>query len=150
MFFDLSVLTSNLSVLWIPDCVDVSNEANDDQKIYFSFAKTNFKECYYNHKRDVKHIKYQYNTELTKYIWNLKNNNIKYNVQWKVVDKVYGSANSVMCKLCLTEKLWIINHIYDNNISNKKSHLINKCRPLNKFLLKHVKKKQWTLVVFLF
>ena len=40
--------------------------------------------------------------------------------------KVYENANSTMCKLCLTEKLWIINHINDNNILNKKSELINK------------------------
>ena len=121
---------------------DVTNEANNDQKFYFGLAETTFKERYNNHKRDVKHIKYQYNTELTKYIWNLKNNSIQYNIHWKVVDKVYGNANLTMCKLCLTEKLWIINHINDNNMLNKKSELINKCRHLRKFLLKHVKKKQ--------
>ena len=66
----------------------------------------------------------------------------KYNIQWKVVDKVYGNVNSAMCKLCLMEKLWIINHINDNNKMNKKSELINKCGHLNKSLLKHVKKKQ--------
>ena len=84
-------------------------------------------ECYNNHKRDVKCIK-SGNTELKKYIWNLKNNNIKYNIQWKVVDKVYGNANPGTCKLCLTEKLWIINCINDNNILNKTLELINKCR----------------------
>ena len=41
-----------------------------------------------------------------------------------------------MCKLCLTEKLWIINHINDHNMLNKKSELINKCRHFKKFLLK--------------
>ena len=65
-----------------------------------------------------------------------------YNIQWKVVDKVYGDAHSTMCKLCLEEKLWIINHINDNNTLNKKSELIKKCRYLKKFLLKHAKKKQ--------
>ena len=59
---------------------DVSNEANNDQKFYFGLAETIFKERYNKHKRDIRHIKYLYNTELTKYIWNLKNNNIKYNI----------------------------------------------------------------------
>ena len=117
---------------------------------YFGLAEITFKGRYNNHKRDVKFIKYQYNTELTKYIWNLKSYSIKYNIQWKVVDRVYGNANSKMCKLCLTEKLWIINHINDNNILNKNSELINKCRHLNKFLLKRVTKKQWTLVLCVF
>ena len=46
---------------------DASNEANNNQKFYFDFAETTFKERYNNHQRDVKQIKYQYNTELTKY-----------------------------------------------------------------------------------
>ena len=121
---------------------DVTNEANNDQKFYFGLAETTFKERYNYHKRDVKHIKYQYNTELTKYIWKLKNNSIQYNIHWKVVDKVYGNANLTMCKLCLTEN--------DNNMLNKKSELIDKCRHLKKFLLKHVKKKQWALVLGVF
>ena len=59
---------------------DVSNEANNDQKFYFGLAETTLKERYNNHKRDVKHMKYQYNIESTKYIWNLKNNSIRYNI----------------------------------------------------------------------
>ena len=72
---------------------DVSNEANNDQKFLFGLVETTFKERCNNHKPDVKHIKYQNNTELTKYNWNLKNNSIKYNIQWKVINKVYGNAN---------------------------------------------------------
>ena len=121
---------------------DVTNEANSYQKFYFGLAETTSKERYNNRKRDVRDIKYQYNTELTKYIWNLKNDSIQYNIHWKVVDKVYGNASLKMCKLCLIEKVWIINHINDNNMLNKKSEFINKCRHLKKFLLKHVKKKQ--------
>ena len=109
--------------------VDVSNKVNNDQKFYFRLAATAFKERYNNHKRDVKYMKYQYNTEVTKYIWNLKNNNIKYNIQWKVFDKSYGNSNS-KCKFCLTKKLRIINHVNDNNMLNKKPELINKSRHL--------------------
>ena len=115
---------------------DVTNKTNNGQKFYFGLAETTFKERYNNHKWDVKHIKCQNNTELTKYIWNLKNNNIKYTIKWKIIDKVYGNANLAMCKLCLMEKRWIINHITDTNILNKKSEIINKCRHLNKLLLK--------------
>ena len=121
---------------------DVTNEANNEQTFYFALAETTFKGRYNNHKRDVKYIKYKDNTELTKYIRNLEDNSIKYNNQWRVVDRVYGNANSTMCKFYLTEQLWIINHINDNNILNKKSELIKKCRHLNKFLLRYVKKKQ--------
>ena len=120
---------------------DVTNDANSDQKFYFGLAETAFKERYNNHKRDVKQSKYQYNTELRKYIWNLKNNSIQYNIHWKVIHKDYGNANLTMCKLCLTEKLWIINHINDSNMLNKKSELINKCRHLKKLLFKACKEE---------
>ena len=50
--------------------------------IYFCLAETTFKERYKNIELDVTHIRYQYNTELTKYIWNLKNNSIKHNIQY--------------------------------------------------------------------
>ena len=121
---------------------DVTNETNNDQKFYFDLTETTFNERYNNHKRDVKHIKYQNNTELTKYIWNLKNNNNKHSIQWKVIDKVYVNTNLAMRKFCLTKRLRIINHINDMNILHKKSELINNCRHLNKFLLKYAKKKQ--------
>ena len=64
-----------------------------------------------------------------------------YDIQWKAINKVNGNPNSAMCELCLTETHWITNHINDNNIFNKKSELINKFKHLNKFSLKHVKKK---------
>ena len=35
-----------------------------------------------------------------KYFWNLRNSSIKYNIQWKVVNKIYGNANLTMCKCC--------------------------------------------------
>ena len=39
-------------------CTDVTNEVNNDQKLYFGLAEITFKEHYNNHKQDVKHIKY--------------------------------------------------------------------------------------------
>ena len=50
---------------------DVSNDANNDKKFYFSLADTHFKEIYRNHTRDFKHEKYENKTELAKYIWQL-------------------------------------------------------------------------------
>ena len=47
----------------------------------------------------------------------------------------------VPIKLCLTEKLWIINFINEGNMLNKRSEFKNKCRDLNKYLLRNVKKK---------
>ena len=120
---------------------DVVNDSNDEEKFYFGLADTTFKERYNNHNRDFKHEKYENSTELAKYIWQLKRDKISFSVKWTIITKVYGSPNPLMCKLCLTEKLWIINFINDENMLNKKSELISKCRHLNKHLLRNVKKK---------
>ena len=39
-------------------------------------------------------------------------------------------------RLCLTEKLWLLKHVNDVNLLNKKSEFISKCRHENKLLIK--------------
>ena len=125
----------------ISETLNYINDSNVEEKFYFRLADTTFKERYNNHNRDFKHGKYENSTELAKYIWQLKRDKISFSVKWTIITKVYGSPNPLMCKLCLTEKLWIINFINDENMLNKKSELISKCRHLNKHLLRNVKKK---------
>ena len=118
----------------------VTNAVNEDMKKNIGLADNTFKERHSNHKRDFKHQKYCNSTELAKYVWELKEEIIALIIKWEILNKVYGNPKQNMCILCLTEKLWIINFIYDNNYLNKKSELINKCRHINKFLLKNVKR----------
>ena len=109
---------------------------DNDHKYYYVTSEATFKHRHSNHTRDFKHVKYQHSTELAKYIWQLKNNNFNYSIEWS---KVHGYANSLLCKLCLIEKYWIIKHFDDLNLLNKKSELISKCRHRNKILLMNVK-----------
>ena len=120
---------------------DVINDSNDEEKFYFGLADTTFKERYRNHIRDFNHEKYKNSTELAKYIWQLKRDNISFSVKWTIITKVYGSPNPLLCKLCLTEKLSIINFINDGNMLNKRSELLSRCRHLKKHLLRNVKEK---------
>ena len=118
---------------------DVVYHSNDEEKFYY----TTFKERYRNHNRDFKQ-KCEHITELAKSIWQLKRDNISFSVKWTIITKVsiyFGSPNLLLCKLCLTEKLWIIKFINDENMLNKKSELVSKCRHLNKHFLRNVKKK---------
>ena len=119
--------------------VTVTNAINEDIKKYIRLADTTFKERHSNHKRDFKHQKYHNCIELAKYVWELKEKNIAPIIKWEILSNVYDNPEQNMCILCLTEKLWIINFIHDNNYLNKKSELINKCRHFNKFLLRNVK-----------
>ena len=106
----------------------VTNESSSETRKYIGLADTQFKERYRNHTKDFNHKKYVNNTELAKYVWSLKDSNIIPIIKWEILSKVYGNTKQNMCKLCLTEKLWIINSIDDENLLNKKSEFMNKCR----------------------
>ena len=41
-----------------------------------------------------------------------------------------------VCRLGLTEKLWLLKHFNNVNLLNKKSEFISKCRHENKLLIK--------------
>ena len=79
--------------------------------------------------------KYTNSTELSKYIWKLRDNNQDFNIKWTVISRARPYNNiSKRCDLCLTEKLMIITAKPDR-ILNKRSELISKCRHENKFYL---------------
>ena len=120
---------------------DVVNNFNDEEKFYFGSADTTFKERYRNHIRDFKHEKYENSTELAKYLWQLRSDNISFSFKWTIITKLYGSPNPLLCKLYLTEKLWIINYLNDENMLNKKSELLSRCRHFKKHLLGNAKEK---------
>ena len=52
----------------------------------------------------------------------------------------HGTAKGGVCKLCLTEKFWLLKHFNDEHLLNKKSEFISKCRHENKLLVKPARK----------
>ena len=54
----------------------ITNNTNDEHKKSLGAVETSFKERYSNHTRDFKHKKCMKSTELSKYIWSLKNQGI--------------------------------------------------------------------------
>ena len=79
-------------------------------------------------------------TELSKCIWNLKNQGMTSIVKWRIVKKVNSKVSPNYCKLCLTGKFFIIKSRDDCNLLNKRSELVSKCRHQNKLLLCNVKR----------
>ena len=120
---------------------DVSNDKNSNKKFYFGLADTPFKERYRNHTKDFKHEKYENCTELVKYIWQSKRGNINFSIKYSIVSKVSGNPSSIICPLCIAEKLWIIKFLKNKDLLSKKSELINKCRHLKKNLSANVKNR---------
>ena len=99
----------------------VETDNNRDPKIY--------------HLMSFRHEKYGNQTELSKYIWNLKRERKIFSVSLGILRKAPAYLNlSKKCDLCLTEKLMIIS----TNIStllNRRFELISKCRHKNKLNL---------------
>jgi hypothetical protein len=99
-------------------------------KSYIGLTGNTFKERYNNHTKSFKHKKYEKETELSKYIWTLKRKHKNYTIKWDIIKKTNtGKRKSGQCNLCLEEKLQILKN---NNIINKRSELISKCRHNNR------------------
>ena len=118
---------------------DIENGKNPDTKCYFGLTGTSFKERFRNHTRDFTHKQYIKSTELSKYIWDLKEARITPIVKWSIVEKIYSDTKINYCKLCLLEKLYILDFIDDNRLLNKRSEFISGCKHHCKLLLKNVK-----------
>ena len=117
----------------------VSAPSKPDKK-YFGIAETSFKDRFRNHARDFRHKKYVNSTELSKYMWKLKDENITASIKWNIMSIAHGIPNSGVCKLCLTEKFWLLKNFNDEHLLNKKSEFISTCRHENKLLVKSVEK----------
>ena len=100
------------------------------------------KERFGNHKWDFKHPKCRNSSELSKYKWQLKGAHVSPVIEWSIVTKVLSKTQLNFCKLCLSEKFYIIKSLNDSNLLNKISKLVNTCRHQSKLLLKSFKKNR--------
>ena len=72
-------------------------------------------------KRDIAIIKgSSENTELSKYMWDLTKEQKNKTMEWSIVRKIYGKTKSDFCKLCLSEKYFILNALGNNKLLKKK------------------------------
>ena len=111
------------------------------RKFIMVYVKLLFKEWYRNHTSSFRHEKNRNETELSKCIWTLKKDKIVPCIKWKILRIACGKPVNNYCRLCLTEKFFIINSVGDNRVLNKKSEFFNKCRHQYKYLIKNVKLK---------
>ena len=101
---------------------------------YKGLTDDEFKNRYNDHHKRFRKPRYRKSTELSKAIWDLKDKNIRYTIDWKIITRAESyKSGSRSCNLCLTEKLCILQK---PNSINKRTELISKCRHMNKFLIK--------------
>ena len=110
------------------------NDTNEKQT-YVGHTAGEFKTRYNGHTSSFRNSKYKHATELSKFVWHLKDRNIKYSIKWRTLAKCNSYSNKTKrCQLCLHEKFLII---YHPNLAslNSRNELLSKCRHRNKFLL---------------
>ena len=116
---------------------DVTNDTDNTYKYYLGLAETSFKDRYNNHKSSFRNKQQKNSAEWSKYVWSLINENHQI-INWKILKIIYSNVTTDFCKLCLMEKLYILNALGDERCLNKKPEFISKCRHQNKLLLKNI------------
>ena len=105
-------------------------------KTYLGVCETSFKTRYNNHKSSFKNKSKASSTELSKYLWELNEQNKQFTISWSIAKKCHDyNPVTKSCHLCLSEKLLICNFKDKNNLLNQRSELVSKCRHQNKFFL---------------
>ena len=130
---DGSCLTENV----IYKC-HVKESVNDEGKHYIGLTGGTFKDRWSSHNYTFRHEKAKKSTELSKYIWDLRDKGVEPILSWKIIDRANSyNNNSKNCNLCLTEKYHIITSKLP--LLNKRTELISKCRHVNKYILNNYK-----------
>ena len=111
-------------------------------KTYLGAAATSFKIRYGNHKKSFNNRLYEYDTELSKYIWELKDKEKDYQIKWNIIARANPyTPTSGKCNLCITEKTLIANYKGKTQLLNSRNDLMAKCRHRDKWLLSKWKRK---------
>ena len=101
--------------------VEATNSTDEEIKIYYDLTETTFKERYRKHKTSFNYRDCMKDTELSKYIWSVEDQNKVPQTKWGIVKKVNSRAKLSYCKLCLFEKLFLIKSLGEQTILNTKS-----------------------------
>ena len=99
---------------------DVANDVDGEYKFYYGLTESSFKERFRNHTISFNHRRYQNKIELSKYIWTLKHQNKTPTIKWKIVQVVNSKVKLNFCKLCLTEKYYIVKALGNPSLLKKR------------------------------
>ena len=106
---------------------------------YLGATEPMWKKRFGNHKSSFANPVRKFETCLSKYIWNLKEQNIPFEIKWALHKQSFPyQCGTRKCDICLSEKLEILRGD-PKLLINKRSEIMNKCRHKLKFKLSAVK-----------
>ena len=109
---------------------------------YVGLCSTNFKARLSNHNTTFKYASKSGSTSLSRHIWKLKRRKIKYNLEWKILDRGQQySPISGICSLCTCEKFHIL-YNREKATLNQKTEIFGHCLHRKYKLLDKVDKKK--------
>ncbi|KAL5252284.1 hypothetical protein ACHWQZ_G015157 [Mnemiopsis leidyi] len=110
-------------------------QTEETQYQYIGLTEHTFKARYNAHKSSFNNANQRLSTELSKTVWELKEQHVPYNLKWAILKHSQPYRGGMRaCDLCLTEKLCIITSKHVN--TKKRREILNKSRHMNKLLLR--------------
>ncbi len=111
---------------------EVTTTDNNETKTYIGITANEFKTRFRNHTKSLNRKKYRNETELSKYICQLKDSKRSHKIRWEIIKQILSYKTGWRkCGLCLEEKLIILKG-RNKNILNKWSELFSRCRHVTK------------------
>ena len=84
-------------------------ETETNSSSYVGMTGNSFKTRYYNHIKSFKNKRYNNETDFSKYIWKLKENEVEHTITWKKLRQSNTcQRRSGLCNLCIEEKVEIL------------------------------------------
>ena len=112
-------------------------KTKDAQETYIGLTSNHFKARYRNHQTSFRHAKRKNETELSKHVWRLKDEDEDFTLTWRIIAKAKPYTNlTKRCNLCNTEKFFLITKPHMATL-NRRNELISTCRHRRKFILRY-------------
>ena len=113
----------------------VTETISRKSECYIGLTAPTFKARIGNHKKSFNHEKYKKETTLSKHIWDLKQDEIDYDISWKLMARAqpYSPVTGV-CQLCILEK-WYITFKPELATLNNRNEIFTHCRHMLSVLL---------------
>ena len=106
---------------------------NRPKRVYHGLTEGSFKTRFNNHTTSFRLENHRKETELSKYMWELKDLGLEGEVRWEIAKRAAPyKCGARRCDLCLTEKM-VIATADPTTMLNKRSELVSTCRHRAKF-----------------